>query len=50
MIFRRRRRKRSTGSEGAWAEYHAKDLFHYEMLIQREMEQDAMLWETPRSR
>jgi hypothetical protein len=33
--------------EGAWAEKHAKDLFHYEMLIQREMEQDAMLWETP---
>lgn len=33
--------------EGAWAEEKAKDLFHYEMLMQREMEQDAMLWETP---
>lgn len=30
-----------------WAEEHSKDLFTYEMLVQREMEQDAMLWETP---
>lgn len=32
---------------GPWAEAHAKDLFNYKMLIQREMEQDATLWETP---
>jgi hypothetical protein len=32
---------------GAWAEKKAKEIFTYEMLLQREMEQDAMLWETP---
>lgn len=47
MIFRRHRSGRATASDSPWAENHAKDLFNYEMLIQREMEQDAMLWETP---
>lgn len=30
-----------------WAEEHAKDVFTYEMLLYRELEQDAMLWQTP---
>lgn len=47
MIFRRRRRRRGSSAAGAWVEENAKDIFTYEMLIQREMEQEAMLWETP---
>lgn len=47
MIFRRRRRNRGSAAEGSWAEAKAKKIFTYEMLLQREMEQDAMLWETP---
>lgn len=47
MILRRRRRNRGSAAEGAWAEAKAKDIFTYEVLVQREMEQDAMLWETP---
>lgn len=31
----------------AWQEEHAQDLFTYEMLLLRELEQDAMLWQTP---
>lgn len=46
MLFRRRR-SRSSSVAGPWAEENAKALFTYEMLIQREMEQEAMLWETP---
>lgn len=47
MLFRRRRRSHTSAAEGPWSERNAKDLFTYEMLIQREMEQEAMLWETP---
>jgi len=47
MLFRRRRKTNSLQGLGPWAEQNAKLLFTYEMLIQREMEQDAMLWETP---
>lgn len=37
----------TTPQSGPWAEKHAADIFAYEALLQREMEQDAMLWETP---
>jgi hypothetical protein len=47
VIFKRRRRRPTVELEGAWAGDHAKDLFTYEMLLLREMEQDAMLWQTP---
>ena len=30
-----------------WGQEHARDLFTYEMLMSRELEQDSMLWQTP---
>lgn len=47
MKFRRRRRNRGSSVPEQWIEERAQNLFTYEMLMQREMEQDAMLWETP---
>lgn len=32
---------------GRWASENRRDLFTYKMLLQRELEQDAMLWQTP---
>lgn len=30
-----------------WSEQHAADMFAFEMILYREMEQDAMTWQTP---
>ncbi len=48
-VFYRRRRRTSAvqARHTTWQEEHAKDLFTYEMLLLRELEQDAMLWQTP---
>jgi hypothetical protein len=34
-------------SEGPWVDDNAREIFTYEVLLQRELEQDAMLWQTP---
>ncbi|MDQ0865719.1 hypothetical protein QF036_003300 [Arthrobacter globiformis] len=47
MIPRRPRGNHVSKVSGRWANQNAKDLFTYEMLLQRELEQDAMLWQTP---
>lgn len=47
MLIRRPRASLLSKVSGRWADRHAKELFTYEMLLQRELEQDAMLWQTP---
>lgn len=47
MNFRRTRVSHTSKVSGRWTNKNAKDLFTYEMLLQRELEQDAMLWQTP---
>lgn len=47
MLIRRPRASLMSKVSGPWADRHAKELFTYEMLLQRELEQDAMLWLTP---
>ncbi|MBT2552794.1 hypothetical protein [Arthrobacter sp. ISL-5] len=47
MLIRRPRASHLSKVSGPWAERHAKELFTYEMVLQRELEQDAMLWQTP---
>lgn len=47
MNFRRPRVAHASKVSGRWAGENSKDLFTYEMLLQRELEQDAMLWQTP---
>lgn len=47
MNFRRPRVSHASKVSARWAGQNAKDLFTYEMLLQRELEQDAMLWQTP---
>ena len=49
MLIRRPRASLMSKVSGPWADRHAKDLFTYEMLLQRELEQDAMLWFSDRS-
>lgn len=52
VLRRRRRRAASLSHETAlsrtsWVEQHARDVFAYEMLVQRQVEQDSMQWEAP---
>lgn len=47
MLNRRPRGPKGVEVSGPWAEKHAKEIFTYEMLLYRELEQDAMLWQTP---
>ena len=43
MVLPHRRRRPAT----TWADEHAADLTLYETLLQRELSQNAMLWQTP---
>ncbi|MFG6445176.1 hypothetical protein ACFXQA_07855 [Microbacterium sp. P07] len=47
MSLLRRLRRPPAATPTAWSDQHAADVFAYEMLALRELEQDAMLWQTP---
>jgi len=47
MIFGPRRRAAHAAPDSQWGEKHSADIFAYEMITLRQLEQDSMMWQTP---